>query len=263
MILELFGSTGAGKSTLASIVLDDCRDQGINILMGDDFVLAQSRLNWFQSIFVRTLCIDLLALMACLATWRNNFKIYAFMSQVIIRLPVAWFEKLNLARNVFKKIGIYEIMRRRGSDRQILLVDEGTLHAVHNLFVHLAIGMKAADLATFVRVVPLPDAAIYVTRNEAILIDRTLGRGHKRIPDHSYASTKLFVKRALDTFDRLARLLVFEKRMMTIDSERKIFVDRNYKTDPALARVLKVVRAEAELNGAAGNQTGIAPDLRQ
>ena len=117
MIIEFFGSTGSGKTTLANDVLGDCRDQGIDILMGADFVLEQSRLNWIRSKFVRTLCLDLIALIACLATFRNNFKIYAFVSRVIIRLPVDWFEKLNLTRNVLKKIGIYEIIRRCGSDR--------------------------------------------------------------------------------------------------------------------------------------------------
>jgi len=104
--------------------------------------------------------------------------------------------------------------------------------------------------------------AIHVTRNEAVLIERTVRRGHSRIPDHSSANTELFVKRALNTFDKLVRLLVFEERMMAIDSERKIFVARNYKTDPALTAILKVIRAEVEMGGVAGDPTGIALSRR-
>ena len=262
MIIEFFGSTGAGKTTLANHVLGDCRKQGIDILMGADFVLKQCRLNWIRSIFVRTLCLDLLASIACVATWRNNSEIYAFVSHVIIRLPVAWFEKLNLTRNALKKIGLYEIMRRRGSDRQIVLVDEGTLHTAHNLFVHVSVGTNVGDLETFVRMVPLPDMAIYVTRIESVLIERTIGRGHNRIPGHSYASTKLFVKRALGTFEKMVRLLVLEDRMKMMDSNRNIFVTRNYKAEPALAAVLKVIHAGVEMDGVAGNPTGIAPNRR-
>jgi hypothetical protein len=263
MIIEFMGSTGAGKTTLGNGVLGDCREQGIDILMGPDFVLEQSRLKWIRSKFARTLCLDLLSAFACLATWRNNFEFYAFASKVIMRLPVAWFEKLNLARNVLKKIGIYEIVRRGGSDRQIVLVDEGTLHAAHNLFVHVSERTNAGDLATFARLVPLPDVAICVTQSESVLIEKTMGRGHKRIPDRSYANTELFVKQALDTFDKLVRQLVLEERMLMLDSKRNIIVAQDYQTDPGLATVLKVIRAEAEMNGdSAGNPTGIAPSPR-
>lgn len=263
MIIEFIGSTGAGKTTLANDVLGHCREQGIDILMAADFVLEQSRLNWIRSQFARTLCLDLLSSFACLATWRNNLEFFAFASRVIMRLPVAWFEKLNLARNVLIKIGIYEIVRRRGSDLQIVVVDEGTLHAAHNLFVHISVRTNAGDLATFVRLVPLPDAAICVTQSESVLIQKTMERGHKRIPDRSYANTELFVKRALDTFDKLVRQLVLEERMLMLDSKRNIIVAQDYQTDPALATVLKVIRAEAEMDGGiAGNPTGIAPNPR-
>jgi len=246
MIIEFIGTTGAGKTTLVNNVLADCREQGIDILIGADFVLEQSRLNWIKSKFARTLCLDLLSSFACLATWRNNFEFYAFASRVIMRLPVAWFEKLNLARNVLKKIGIYEIVRRRGSDRQIVLVDEGTLHAAHNLIVHVSVRTNANDLVAFVRLVPLPDVAICVTQSESVLIERTMKRGHKRIPSLSYANTEIFVKRALDTFDKLVRQLVFEERMLTLDSKQNVIVARNYQPDPALGMVLKVIRAEVE-----------------
>ncbi len=252
MIIEFIGSTGAGKTTLVNNLLGDCREQGIDILMDADFVLEQSHLNWIKSKFARTLCLDLLSWFACLATWRNNFEFYAFASRIILRLPVAWFEKLNLARNVVKKIGIYEIVRRRGSDRQIVLVDEGTLHAIHNLFVHVSVRTNAGDLATFVRLVPLPDMAICVTPSESVLIERTMERGHKRIPDRSYANTELFVKRALDTFDKLIRQLVIEERMVTLESKRNIIVAPDYQPDPRLAMILKIIRAEAEMGRVIG-----------
>ena len=248
MIIEFIGSTGAGKTTLANNALGDCQEQRTDILMSTDFVLEQGGLNWIKSKFARTLCLDLLSSVACLATWRNNLEFYVFAGQVILRLPVGWFERLNLARNVLKKIGIYEIIRRRSSEGQIVLVDEGTLHAAHNLFAHISVRMNEGDLATFVRLVPLPDVAIYVTQSESVLIERTMERGHKRIPDSSYANIEVFVKRALETFDKLVRELVLEKRMLTLDSNEDIIVALPYQTNSALAKVLNVIRAETEMD---------------
>jgi hypothetical protein len=263
MLIEFIGSTGAGKTTLANDVIGECREQGVDILLDADFVLKQIRLNWIKSKFARTLCVDLISSFACLATWRNNFEFYAFASRVIRRLPVAWLEKLNLARNVLKKIGIYEIVRRRGSDRQFVLVDEGTLHAAHNLFVHVSVRTNAGDLATFVRLVPLPDAAICIAQSESVLIEIAMERGHKRIPDRSYANTELFVKRASDTFDKLVRQLVLEKRMMTLDNKGNIIVAQGHQTDPALVMVLRVIGAEAEEEGVIGSDpAGIALNAR-
>lgn len=243
MIVEFIGSTGAGKTTLASDILYACREQGIDVLMGDDFVLKQSCLIWIKSRLIRTLCVDLLSLFACLATWRNNLEFYVFASRIILRLPVVWLEKANLFRNILKKIGIYEIIHRRGSDQQVVLVDEGTLHAAHNLFVHVSVQTNASDFSTFVRLVPLPDVAIYVTQSESVLIERTIKRGHKRIPDRSYAKVEIFVKQAVDTFDKLVRQLVLKKKLLAVDGKRNIIVAQDYQNDPLLAIVLEIIRA--------------------
>jgi len=260
MQIELIGCTGAGKSTLAEGMLLASRRQGIDMLMGDTFVLKQHRLDWISSKPARTLLIDLFSLWTCLVTWRRNSEFYTFALRIIFRLPVGWLEKLNLARNVLKKIGIYEIIRRHGRDRQIILVDEGTLHAAHNLFVHVSVRPNADDLATFVRLVPRPEWAIYVMHSESVLIERTLQRGHKRIPDRSYANVELFVKRAVEIFDGLRRQPELEGRLLAIDRQQDLIVSSHDPGDPFLADILSIIRAGMEtdlVNNAA------RPGLRQ
>jgi thymidylate kinase len=243
MQIELTGCTGAGKSTLASGIRRACRDQGTDFLLSHDFVLKQIRLSWIKSNWARTLLLDLCSLSVCLATWRNNLELYVFAIQNIFRLPIARFEKLNLARNVLKKIGIYEIIRRRGSDQQIVLVDEGTLHAAHNLFVHVSAKADPGALATFVKLAPLPDVAVYVTQSESVLIQRTMQRGHKRILDRSPAKVELFIKRAVDIFDKLIQELVLQRGMLVVESQRSIVVAQSHQNDPSVAVALEVIRA--------------------
>ena len=184
MQVELIGCTSAGKSTLAESVLWAYRGIGMDASMGADFVLQQVGLNWVKGKLARTILIDIIALFACLTTWRSNYAFYRFASGVVLGLPVtvSWLERLNIARNTFKKVGIYELVRRGASDRQVVLLDEGTLHTAHYLFVHVSTEPNIADLATFAKLVPLPDVVVHVRQSKSVLIERTLQRGHKRIP---------------------------------------------------------------------------------
>lgn len=243
--IELIGCTSAGKSTLARGILQASRAQGLDVVMGEDFVLKQVRLDWVKRKLARTLCVDLLSLLACLATWRDNRELYLFTIRTVSRLPaaVAWFEKLNIVRNVLKNTGVYEIARHRGSDQQIVLVDEGTLHTAHYLFVHVSVEPDSGDLASFARLVPLPDVAVYIQHDETVLVERTLARGHKRIPDGSRAQVERFIRHAADTFDKLVQDPVIESKLMVVDGERGIVITHDDRENPSLAMALGIICA--------------------
>lgn len=260
MQIELIGCTSAGKSTLVRGILQAGREQGIDILTNDDFVLNLVWLNWVKNKLARTLCMDLIALFACLITWRDIIEFYLFAIRIILRLPpsVAWFEKLNIARNVLKMVGVYEIVLHCGSDQQIVLADEGTLHTAHYLFVHVSVEPNINDISTFVKLVPLPDMVIYVQQDEDILIERTLARKHKRIPDGSHAQVELFIKRATSTFDKLAQHSVVKSRLVVVDSQRNIIIAKDDQNDPLLAKALEIIRAGIDAVGVY-NSTRIVP----
>jgi thymidylate kinase len=226
MIIEFIGSTGAGKTTLIKHILYICQKEGINAVIGDDFVLKQSRLNGIKSYLVRTILINLISMFACLATWRNNLDFYLFAIRIILKLPgtVTWFEKLYSAKNILKKIGVYEIIRRYGSEQQVYLVDEGTLYVAHNLFVRVSGEANSNDLSTFAKLVPLPHVVVYVRQDESVLIERTLARGHKRIPNYSLADAAHFVKQAVHVFDELVQNPAIERRLLVVDSAQNIVV---------------------------------------
>jgi len=217
MHVELIGCTSAGKSTLAGKLLRAGRERGFEVLPGDDFVLRRRGVHWIKGRLARTLLVDFFSLAKCLMTWHKNFRFFRFALGTIVRLPVARLEKLNLARNVLKKVGIYEIIRRSHSEQQIVLVDEGTLHAAHNLFVHDSTRPSPVDVPTFARLVPLPDAAVYVRNDESVLIDRTMARGHQRIAGRSRANVTRFVNRAVEVFEELVQQPRVKQRLLVID----------------------------------------------
>jgi hypothetical protein len=245
MRIELIGCTSAGKSTLTGRVLRICCEQGIDASMGYDFVLRQMRLDWIKNMWIRALLVNLIALFVGLVAYRKNREFYRFALGIIIRLPsaVAWSEKLHIGRNVIKNIGIDEIIRHCAANRQFVLLDEGPLQTAHYLFVHVAVEPEASDLAAFVKLVPLPDVVVYVTQNESVLIERTLQRGHKRIPDCSYANVQRFIRRAVATFDELEQQSALEGRLIAVDRQPSIIVGQGHPADPLFDTAVGIIRA--------------------
>lgn len=242
MQIELIGCTSAGKSTLARDILLACREQGLEIFLGEDFVLKQFRLNWIKSHLLRKLLVNLAALLAALVTWRNNRNFYLFATHLLFQLPIPRIERLNLLRNVLKKLGIGEIVRARSTGQQIILLDEGVLHIAHNLFVHVAASPKTATIPAFVKLIPLPDIVVYIRQPESTLIERIVKRGHNRIADPSYENVASFVRRAVATFDKLVQEPAVENKLLVVDGVRKVTTVANEQDDPVLDLASGIIR---------------------
>lgn len=223
MHIELIGCTSAGKSTLAGNVLAACRQQGVEILLGDEFVLRQWHLQWVRSRPVRSLLVNGVGLLASLLTWRKNRALYRFAALVLFRLSIPRVERLQLLRNVLKKLGVYEIIRRRSSNRQVILVDEGTLQIAHNLFVHASAAVDPALIPEFAAIVPLPDVVVYLRQPEELLVERIVERGHSRLPDRSDAQVTRFVRQAIAVFDQLVQQPAVAARVLiTVGEDSRI-----------------------------------------
>lgn len=242
MQIELIGCTSAGKSSLAGGILLAARGASVEIRMADEHVLKRWRLQWLTSRPARTLVMDVLSLLACITTWRQNGAFLRFALGVVWRLPVGPFQKANLARNVAKRVGIHAMIGRHSGGKEVVVVDEGTLQSVHSLFVHVSIEAAAEDVARFAKLVPLPDVAVYVTQGEQVLVERTLQRGHTRIPDPSRQAVGLFVKRAITAFDRLWQEAVRGGRMSLVGREDGVVIGARHQEE-AVRRAVNIIRA--------------------
>lgn len=241
MQIELIGCTGAGKSTLSNGIYQASQAQGVETSTGEEIALKLIRLDWVKRKIPRTLLVDLIAGLACLASWRDNFEFYLFETRILSKLPVGWFEKLNIARNVLKNIGVNEIVRRVGRQEQLVFLDEGTLHTAHYLFVHVSVEPDASDLSDFIRLIPLPDVVVYLRQDTATLIQRTLARGHKRIPSGSLEHVELFIRRAEKTFDKLIQSPEIKSRLLIVDGDRRITKTEDFQRDPLRVKAFKII----------------------
>lgn len=245
MIIEFIGSTGAGKTTLIQRVLSHCAREGIAAMTGTDAVLERYRLNWVHHHLVRAALVNLIALAVSLAAWRGIPGFYRFIFHTLRNLPdtVSWLHRLWLAKNILKRIGIYELARRRGAAQHLILIDEGTLHIAHSLFVHLNGAPTHHALSTFVRLVPLPQVVVYLRQDEATLAGRLLARGHPRVPDSSLADATRFVRQAACVFDDLVQHPAIAQRVVVVDGAQQCVMALGSGRDPLPARAATLVQA--------------------
>ncbi len=201
MQIELTGPTMAGKSTLARSIQALGRENGIDIVCADTFILGRFGLNRIGSRLARTVLIDMIALASCLAHWHRYRRFLSFALGAIRALTAPVATKANLARNVLKKVGIHAFISARDGDGSMVLIDEGTLHAAHNLFVHEDREPDLDGLATFVSLVPRPHMAIHITLPQSAIRERLVHDGHKRISGDLGA--KRFARRAVEVSDIL------------------------------------------------------------
>ncbi|MBD2199679.1 MULTISPECIES: hypothetical protein [Calothrix] len=154
----------------------------------------------------------------------------------MIALPgkIKLVQKIAIARNVLRNLGVYEIIQNLSSPQEIIFLDEGTLHIAHYLFVHVSVAPNHQDLATFAKLIPVPDVAIYLQQQEAILIERTLARGHKRIPNISYPQVERFIKFAVSTFEEIVKFSNVKNNVVIVDCDRKIHTLQDNQNNSSL-----------------------------
>jgi thymidylate kinase len=138
-------------------------------------------------------------------------------------------------------VGIFEIVHRNNSGRQVVLADEGTLHIAHYLFVHVSVEPDLSSLETFTRLVSKPDVVIYIRQPESVLINRISKRGHKRILKDSPAQINQFVKHGVTVFDELVACSNLGGRLLIVDGGDGIKPIKEYPNKPGLDLARKII----------------------
>lgn len=242
MHIELIGSTSAGKTTLAKKMVAAGKKSGIDITLSDDFMLEQLKLSWVRNEFIRRRLVEVAAFTICLIYIAKHKDFFWFVLREGISSPGSWFYKINRIRNVLRKIGIFEFISLRRGSRQIVLADnEGILQGIHNLFVHPNSQTDLHKIATYVELVPLPDAVLYLQQKEDILVSRTLARGHARVIGNSPDEVANFIRQAVAVFDELIHAPELHDRLLIVDGELNILSEKANSDHVGFHRVTELV----------------------
>jgi hypothetical protein len=202
--LELFGPSSGGKSTLVSRFLAGrC---AMRVVLHTDRILSAFFLGWLPGWLLRTMALDTIALGAVVATWPLHGRCYRLAAAQALRGrgPRSLYERGMLLRNAWKGVALCVLAERLARPGEVLLLDEGSLQTANYLFVHADVPPSREALEAYLAVLPLPGAALFLRANEDELVERTLARGHARVPDGSREATRRFVRHTLDVLDRVA-----------------------------------------------------------
>lgn len=247
MQIELIGCTGAGKSSLSQQIIQQRQQNGVQVLTSYDFVLNWAHFGWLKNHKARMAVLNAVALIACLLAWPRNRAFYRFVAGAIRRLPssVSPAEKLKIARIAARNAGIYEIVRRGCKPNQIVLADEGTLHIANYLFVHVTHEPNIKDLNAFLNLVSLPDAAVYLRQSTSVLVERTMRRGHKRIPGGSPVMASSFIRHSLEVFEHIASDPTIGERLLIFCNGDIVTPGAGPEPEPHLALAREIFKAPA------------------
>jgi len=247
MHIELIGSTSAGKTTLARKLVQIGKERGMDVFLSDDFILEQIHFNWVRNEFMRRRFVELVSFATLLTCVRQYREFFRFVLDESKNCPGSWFYKINVIRNVIRKIGIFEFVSRRCRAQQIILADnEGILQGVHNLFVHQNENSQVdlPKINKYVELVPLPDVVLYLQQEEDILITRTLGRGHPRLVESSTAEVIHFIRQAVTVFDEMITAPKLQERLRIVDGGLNIHGEAENLFNLNFHRTSELVRAQ-------------------
>jgi hypothetical protein len=214
-VVELFGPSSAGKSTLAARLVASGR-----CVRHEDRVLAAVGLGWLPGAALRTLAVDALAALHLVASWRRERAFYRAAARQALggKGPRSLGLRLRLLRNAWKGGALRLLAARVGRAGEIVLMDEGPLQTANYLFVFADEAPARPALDAYLATLPLPDAALYVRGEADELVARTLARGHARVPRGSREATERFVAHALEVFERVAAEPRVRARLVGLDA---------------------------------------------
>ena len=111
------------------------------------------------------------------------------------------------------------------------------------------------SLTRFLQLTPRADLTIYVQEEPMTLIERTMERGHKRIPNCSYRNTKLFINRAINVFNALVKHSMIWEKLLVVKGGQHIFVAQEHSPQSLLVTMSDNHYAGNNITNTANNTT--------
>ena len=220
-MVEFIGVTGVGKSTLSAAVAQVLAAQGLHVCDAEEAVLAHFGLAFRHHPKVRSALTFFLSLPAFgryLFT-RDGTKLARLALTSIARGMDNLWIGANLLRNFIKRIGAHRLLeqlRDKMPGYDVVIWDEGVVHAAHNLFVHAGSEPERIKVEAFARLVSKPDVLIWVTAPTAQSVNVVLGRGHSRV--RATTSAQTFAEHAQLTFAVLCGAEGLQERIHRVDN---------------------------------------------
>ena len=208
MIVEFIGAPGAGKTTLMPTVMEFFQEQGLKTytvveaarpfaqrtLIGKIIALAPARVR-------RPLLWQVFYRLSALRRWHFRRDHEALLDHVLAaqvgRPAEADVEKRKIMYWFDHLTGYYEFLQAYAQPNEVLVLDEGFVHRVVQLFSSSAEQPEPEQITRYLELVPRPDLVIYADTPREICEERIYSRGlWDRAKHKSEAEISQFVTNA-------------------------------------------------------------------
>jgi hypothetical protein len=222
LVVEFIGVTGVGKSTLLAAVTESLAAQGLRARQAEEVILARYGLSFPRHPKFGSALVHFLSLAPfCRYLWtRDGLTLSRLAFRSITRGMGSLWTGVGLVRNFLKRVGFHlllEKVRDEFQDCDILLCDEGVVHAAHNLFVHTRAEPNRDEIVRFGQLVPKPDQLVWVTAPTTQSAEVIQRRGHPRVCGTG-AAARAFVEHAQATFEVLSTVAGLRERIYRVDN---------------------------------------------
>ena len=240
MIVEFVGSTGAGKTTIASEVQRRLA-RSAPVVSAYDLAADLLGLGRATNPTLRNLTQDLVALPFFFRALVRHRAFVAFALRIVARQSGLSFLTLNYVRSIIRKVGIYEMSKRYGRDR-IVLVDEGTVSSVHLLFVFTRQLYSEDEIKEFAALVPLPGLVVYIKAPVDVLVQRALQRSDapREMRAKDQREIEEYVWRAARMFDQLSGGNGIRERVLVVSNPPSTGGELGVVADGIAAGILNI-----------------------
>lgn len=216
MILEVSGMPGVGKSTVIKKLLSESNINDKSIVFDiREYILKNKKV-----IFDSILYYDFIILSKIYLLKKKDLFILRKSLPLTIRSENTFLNKINILRNVLKKIIIY---RYAINKKQIFIIDESITHILFNLFVGNEKKYDRNKISLFHQILPLPNKILIVDAPDNIIKSRILDRGedgHRRIDFSNQKRFQNFMSQSRNVIEVIKdnkNAVVFQNISKTVD----------------------------------------------
>ena len=230
------GTTCSGKTTILKKLLKETELERYKIALSEDVIIDEyfpyigSKSNRFLKIFL----VDLILL-----TEVFNHKIihlsYLF-SKFIFRSKQGFFIKLNLLRNVVKRLCLHKKLNKikDNLNYDIIFIDEGTMHIAHNIFINFNMMPSEEELNEFSLIIPKYDKIFLIETPKEKILSNIKQRKYGRISNKT-ENMELLIENSVKMYSDLRIIHSNDNSFITFE------LKNNINTMPKILKALKKI----------------------
>ena len=216
MIVEFTGCSGAGKTVVIKCAYDILKKTVHPVFTPLDIMLGKSMAGGIHSERSQNAILDLVALPYFVFKIHEFFPFFLFCLKIIKANADSLIKTMLLTRSVIRKLGLYKFLSQRKFEKKIILVDEGTFHIAHIIFINGRGLFTDTAIHKFEQIVLRPDLIVFVQAPLQSIIERTEQRANKPIRSVDSQQLKRFVMRAHHLFERLIKNNRYKNEVLVI-----------------------------------------------